>query len=197
MRITKMNNDYRRREFATLVRPHLDSLYRLAYRFTGHSEDAEDLVQELMLHLYRGHQDLAGVGALKPWLTRALYNLFVDQWRHRQRTPLGHLHPEPWESMFENEAAPTAPEQAVQDADTRRHVLTVLYGLSREHRALLVLHDMEGRELPELAELLRVPLGTLKSRLSRARHKLREALSDWNPAADSSVIRDKAPEHEL
>lgn len=192
-----MENDNRRGEFEALVRPHLDGLYRLAYRFTGRSEDAEDLVQELMLHLYRGPQDLACVGALKPWLTRALHNLFVDHWRHQRRTPFGHLCPEPWEALFENEAAPGTPEQAAQAADLRRQVLDALYSLGKKHRAILVLHDMQGRGLPELAETLHLPLGTLKSRLFRARRKLRAELGDRNPLTGPDVVTSEDSQYEL
>lgn len=192
-----MGNDYRNGEFEALVRPHLDSIYRLAYRFTGHREDAEDLVQELLLHLYRGPQDLAQIAALRPWLKRALYHLFVDQWRRRRRTPFGHLHDEPWEALFENAAGAAGPDRDTQAAQLRRRVLHALYGLDKKHRALLVLHDMEGRELPELAELLQLPLGTLKSRLFRARRKLREALGSGNPAAGSGVMNSEVSEYEL
>ncbi|MBU6509339.1 MAG: RNA polymerase sigma factor [Gammaproteobacteria bacterium] len=192
-----MGSDHRHGDFEALLRPHLDSLYRMAYRFTGHSEDAEDLVQELLLHLYRSSQDLAQIAALRPWLKRSLYHLFVDQWRRRQRTPFGHLYSEPWEALFENAASTAAPERDIQAAELRHQVLHALYGLGKEHRALLVLHDMEGRELPELADLLHLPLGTLKSRLFRARRKLREALGNGNPAAGSGVIRNEVSEYEL
>ncbi len=190
-------NDNHRVEFETLVRPHLDGLYRMAYRLTGHNQDAEDLVQELMVRLYRGPQDLAQVVGLRPWLVGALHNLFVDQWRHRRRTPFGHLHPEPWEALFENEAGASAVEQEVHAADLRREVLAALYSLSRDHRALLVLHDVEGRSLPELTDVLHLPLGTLKSRLFRARRKLRAALGDRNPLMRSDVITDEASQYEL
>lgn len=191
-----MGNDTQRAEFETLVRPHLNGLYRLAFRFTGHSQDAEDLVQELLIRLYRGSQDLAQVGALRPWLVRALHNLFVDLWRHKRRTPFGHLHPESWDTLFENEAGTQTPERETQAAELRSRVVAALYSLSQEHRALLVLHDMEGHNLPELADTLRLPLGTLKSRLFRARRKLREALAERNPSAEADVIADEVSQHE-
>jgi RNA polymerase sigma-70 factor (ECF subfamily) len=192
-----MGNDKRRQEFEALVRPHLDGLYRRAYRFTGHSQDAEDLVQELLLRLYRGPQDLRRIKELRPWLLRALHNLFVDQWRHRGRTPWGHLHPAPWDELLANEAEGGNPEQDAHTVELRRQVLAALYRLSRKHRALLVLHDMEGRSLPELAELLHLPLGTLKSRLFRARRKLRAALDDRNLSTPADVISNEAPAYEL
>lgn len=175
-------------EFEAQVRPHLAWLYRLAYRFTGHREDAEDLVQELLVRLYRHPSELARLESPRPWLTRALHNLFVDQWRHRQRTPLGHLHPDPWDDLFVDEADSGTPEKALQLAGVRRDILAALYRLEPEHRALVVMHDMEGRSLSELAETLDLPLGTLKSRLFRARRKLRRLLGGGNPLGETDVI---------
>ena len=190
-------NDDRRVEFEALVRPHLGVLYRLAYRFTGHSQDAEDLVQELMVRLYRSPRNLAAMPTLRPWLVRVLHNLFVDQWRHRLHTPFGHLHPEPWDGLFENIAGVPSPEQEAHVADLRQQVLAALYSLSNEHRALLVLHDVEGRSLPELTDVLHLPLGTLKSRLFRARRKLRTALSERNPSARPDVVADEVSQYGL
>lgn len=186
-----------RLEFAARVRPHLEALYRLAYRLTGRSEDAEDLLQELLLRLYRNPGELARVEALRPWLVRSLHNLFVDQWRRWRRSPFGHLHPEPWEELLVNRPGGDPPDQQAQAAELRRAVLAALYRLSKEHRALLVLHDMEGRTLPELAELLHLPLGTLKSRLFRARRKLRRALEARNPLAHSGVETKEDSGYEL
>lgn len=170
------------------MRPHLEWLYRLAYRYTAQAQDAEDLVQELLVRLYRNPEKLAELSDVRPWLLRSLYNLFVDQWRHRRRTPFGHLHPESWDTLFAEEGAGETPETELQSAGLRRLVLEALYRVDEEHRALLVLHDVEGHTLPELAETLGLPLGTLKSRLFRARRKLRRQLGGGNPLAEADVI---------
>ena len=182
------DQDKKRAEFEALVRPHLEWLYRLAYRYTAQVQDAEDLLQELLVRLYRHPGNLMELSTPRPWLIRALYNLFVDQWRHRRRTPFGHLHPEPWDTLFVNEGGVATPEDALQAAGVQRTVLNALYRVDAEHRALLVLHDVEGHTLPELAETLGLPLGTLKSRLFRARRKLRRHLEGGNPLADNDVI---------
>lgn len=192
-----MANDGRQREFEALVRPHIEWLYRLAYRLTGNSQDAEDLVQELMLRLYRGPQNLMEIAALRPWLWRALHNLFVDQWRHQRRTPFGHLHPEPWDTLLENETTGATPEQETGTAELRRQLLAALYRMNKSQRMLLVLHDMEGHSLPELAGLLHLPLGTLKSRLFRARRKLRTVLDQRNLPGWADVFNNEAYPDEL
>lgn len=183
-----MDDGDRRAAFEAQMQPHLGWLYRLAYRFTGHKEDAEDLVQELLVRLYRNPEDLAQLERPKPWLARALHNLFVDQWRHRQRTPLGHLHPDPWDDLFADTAGADTPERALQLAGVRRDILAALYSLEHDYRALVVMHDMEGRSLTELAETLDMPIGTLKSRLFRARRKLRVLLGGGNPLGETDVI---------
>lgn len=192
-----MANDERADKFDMLVRPHLAALYRFAYRLTGRRDDAEDLVQDLMVRLYRSDQDLDQVDALRPWLLRSLHNLYIDEWRRKRRSPFGHLDAQPWEELLENTPGTVSPEQAAQSDALRRQVLDALYRLGREHRALLVLHDMEGRSLPELAELLKLPIGTLKSRLFRARRKLRIALEKGNHLTLSDVIPDEASEYGL
>jgi RNA polymerase sigma-70 factor (ECF subfamily) len=182
------DQDRRREEFEALVRPHLEWLYRLAYRYTGQVQDAEDLVQELLVRLYRNPGNLAQISTPRPWLIRALHNLFVDQWRHRRRTPFGHLHPEPWDDLFADQGGVATPEDELQSAGLRRTVLQALSRLDEVHRALLVLHDVEGHTLPELADALGLPLGTLKSRLFRARRKLRRQLGGGNPLEETDVI---------
>ena len=183
-----IEQDRRRAEFEALVRPHLEWLYRLAYRYTGQAQDAEDLVQELLVRLYRNPEDLTRLSAPRPWLIRSLYNLFVDQWRHRRRTPFGHLHPEPWDELFADQGGGATPEDELQAAGLRRTVSQALFRLDEVHRALLVLHDVEGHTLPELADALGLPLGTLKSRLFRARRKLRRQLGGGNPLDETDVI---------
>ncbi|MFQ5488882.1 MAG: RNA polymerase sigma factor, partial [Gammaproteobacteria bacterium] len=68
--------------FERLLRPHLEQLYRLAYRFTGNATDAEDLVQDLLIKIYPRREELKQVEKLRPWLARVMYNLFID---HKRR----------------------------------------------------------------------------------------------------------------
>lgn len=177
-----------RTEFEALVRPHLEWMYRLAFRYTGHREDAEDLVQGLLVRLLRNPGRLPEAESPRGWLMHALHNAFIDQRRHRGRTPLGHLHPQPWDELFADVADGGTPEGLTQAEALRREVIAALYALDREHRAILVLHDMEGHSLPELAKSLRIPVGTLKSRLFRARRKLRTLLEAGNPSRPADVM---------
>ncbi len=161
--------------FSALLSPHIDYLYRLAYRFTGQTADAEDLVQELLSKLYARRSELEQIELLRPWLARTLYHHFIDQVRRNQRNPLyGALDME----LLENHAVPPTeqPDGVAEGQDTQRQLAVALNRLNPDQRALVALHDMEGYTLTELQTMLDTPLGTLKSRLHRARAALRNAL---------------------
>lgn len=176
-------------DFEALIAPHIDPLYRAAFRFTGHQEDAEDLVQDLLVKLYPKSVELSNIDMLRPWLLRALYNLFIDGRRRHARSPHGHL-----ESNGEPEggnegrgevcdriASPEAePETFVERRMLADYLVEAMKVLSDEHRAVLMLHDVEGYSLVELADTLDIPLGTLKSRLFRARGALKDMMIACN-----------------
>lgn len=157
--------------FEALLRPHLERLYRLAYRFTGTREAAEDLVQELCVRLYPRHAELCALDSPGPWLARALHNLFVDQLRRQARSPLDLV-----ERLPEVAATAPGPDEQAFSALTLERLEAALARLPAEQRAVLAWHDIEGYTLEELAESRDLPLGTLKSRLHRARAALQRLL---------------------
>jgi len=159
--------------FEQLVFPHIDHLYRLAFRFTGRREDAEDLVQDLLVKLYGRQQEVETIDKLRPWLAQVLYRLFIDQVRQQKRRPSVD-ESEADCDVFENPEG--GPEQLVQQAIVQDRLQQAFTALNDDQRALLALHDIEGYTLAELESVLETPIGTLKSRLHRARQKLREKL---------------------
>ncbi|WP_303905350.1 RNA polymerase sigma factor [Thiohalomonas denitrificans] len=174
----------RKREFEGLLGPNLDHLYHLAYRFTGNRTDAEDLVQDLLVKLYPRRGELAAIEQLKPWLTRTLYHLFIDQRRQAGRTPVTEQS-DPDATAATDPA--TDPESATETTLQQRRIEGALKKLNPDQRALVALHDIEGYALPELERLLGTPIGTLKSRLHRARVRLREELEPEMKPFDESV----------
>jgi RNA polymerase sigma factor (sigma-70 family) len=174
-------------QFDQLVRPHLPALFRTAYRYTGRREDAEDLVQDLLTKLYPRTPELAQVEDLKPWLTRALYNAFIDNVRRTQRAP----------DLVDIDDVALAdghdPQSDLLTEEQRRALAAAIDRLSPEHRAVVMLHLVEGHSLPELATLLGVQIGTLKSRLHRAKAQLQESLRTMEPFSDS----ERVTQHEL
>ena len=172
--------------FARLIKPHFDQLFRLAWRLTGTRQDAEDLVQEVLTELYEKYEILETVEDLRSWLCRVLYNRFVDSTRAQRRRPLALVGDDAGLEDAMRSSGKTAADPADLDIAERR-VERLQHGLSRlseDHRRLLLLHDAEGYTLPELETLTGTPIGTLKSRLSRARARLRELLWDLPEAAE-------------
>jgi len=166
-------------DFAAIVRPHLQQLYRLAYRLTGSPEDAEDLVQEALIKIHARADELTSIAALGPWACRVLYNQFIDNVRRYAKQRLktvsldGPAHgagpPAPPSQL------PTPDEAALRECDISA-LRRGIDQLSLEHRAVLLMHDAEGYKLDEIQIITGIPIGTLKSRLHRARARLRELL---------------------
>lgn len=166
-------------EFEAFVQPHVHHLYRLAYRFTGSVADAEDLVQDVLTKLLARSRELRSIDQPRPWLTRVLYHQFVDDVRALARDPATPSESEVELSAQEHSLAAedATPETALERAFTAARLQSALRGLPEPQRAVLALHDMEGYTLTELSRMLELPIGTLKSRLHRARAALRTQLS--------------------
>ena len=160
--------------FTALLKPHLDRLYRLAYRLTSSAPDAEDLVQDVVLKLYQRRDELTSIRELSPWLGRVLYNHFIDDKRRYGRQPLKLV--DSSVSVDEEVGSGSEPLAETLSADTARSLSNALAKLGEDHRIVVLLHDSEGYKLREIQELTGVPMGTLKSRLHRGRERLRELL---------------------
>jgi RNA polymerase sigma factor (sigma-70 family) len=162
------------RRFDTLVRPHLPAMYRLALQLTGHRDDAEDLVQDVLTKLYPRTYELSTNRDLRPWLQRVLYHAFIDRLRHTRSRPDA---TQADEHAVDGLADVTAdPLTSVATAELAARIDAALAQLEPEQRALVVLHFSEGNTLEALTQVFDVPLGTLKSRLHRARAKLKVLL---------------------
>lgn len=157
--------------FEALLQPHLPRLFQLACRLTGDRPSAEDLVQDVCLKFI---PDLSALQKLEDpgsWLARCLYRSFVDDYRHQTRSPVDYT-----DELPELASPEPGPEtQAIASASLAQ-IEQALSRMSPEARAVVVWHDVEGYTLDELARQLETPLGTLKSRLHRARLQLRSLL---------------------
>ena len=164
--------------FERIVRPHLDRLYRLAWRLTGSKPEAEDLFQELLVRAFGKLDDLVAVDDAGPWLCRVMYNLFIDQKRRFARTRLRFVE----EGQLAGDGIEGLPGPGSPDYDNSRYETIVrldkaLKQLSDDHRIVVLLHDSEGYKISEIQQITGVAAGTVKSRLHRARARLREILS--------------------
>lgn len=161
-------------------------MYRLAYRLAGRRADAEDLLQDVLSKLYERRAELSSIRALAPYLGRVLYNQFIDDRRRYGRLPIKLVGSTDVATIAEARAR--GPEAQAVQAQVDAGVTQALARLSEAHRVVVLLADSEGYSLPEIEALTGIALGTLKSRLHRARARLREILgSDKTLSANPSL----------
>ena len=157
--------------FEQLVSPYINTLYSFAFRLCQSADDAEELVQLLLTRLFPKLEELERVESLRPWLTRSLYNLYVDSYRKQQRT-LAIISPEEMpENIISNDKTPY---ENIELSHNQQVITAAMQQLNEEQRLVMLLHDAEGYTLVELADILQTPIGTLKSRLHRGRNLVRE-----------------------
>jgi RNA polymerase sigma-70 factor, ECF subfamily len=168
-----------RQRFETVALPHLDAVYSAALRLAGNADDAKDLLQDTILRAYRFFDQFAPDSNCRAWLLTILYNNFRNNLRHCSLHPLATLNGEPSERP---EAGPLAdvksynPEEIVAHRWIGRHLETAINALPAEFREPMLLVDVQDLSYSEVAKVLKIPLGTVKSRVSRARSMLRDSL---------------------
>jgi RNA polymerase sigma-70 factor (ECF subfamily) len=164
--------------FGVLFARHRDRLWAVALRTTGNPEDAADALQDAMVSAFRRAEGFRGDSAVTTWLHRIVVNACLDRLRRskvRAADPLPDDHAERATGPAADPA--TDPEAHAVADERRRLVLAALARLPVEQRAALVLVDMEGYAVDEVARILEVPTGTVKSRCARGRAKLATMLS--------------------
>jgi RNA polymerase sigma-70 factor (ECF subfamily) len=163
--------------FGELVRRYQDRLYSTVYRLVGNAEDAQDVVQEAFLSAYQSLDGFKGHSEFFTWLYRIAFNTAISL-KRKQRVTLslsgGHGGAGGTEPADESDQS--RPEQGLERAEEDRRVQAALARLSPEHRMVLILKDMEGQKYEAMAAILEVPIGTIRSRLHRARAELRALL---------------------
>ncbi|NMT63334.1 RNA polymerase sigma factor [Marinobacter orientalis] len=167
--------------FEKLVQPHLEAMYRFAFRLAGQQQDAEDLVQDVVVKLYPRLEELEAIEQLRPWLNRVLYRHFIDQVRRRGRRadrPVSDVVEPEQQATFLDSYAADVPELTEQiSAERLKPVMdSVIRELSPDMRALMLLHDVDGWSQEDIARVLEIPVGTVKSRVHRCRASLKKKL---------------------
>lgn len=175
--------------FESLLLPHMESLYRLAYRLSGQQSAAEDLVQDLLIKLYPRVDELQQLEKLRPWLARSLYNLFIDSVRSSKRNPVQGGEEELQSALDLAHDPQHRPDRIIEQQQFQVRIQVALKMLNEDQRNLINFHDVEGYTLPELETILDTPLGTLKSRLHRARAKLKDLL-EMEPSTETKRVRE-------
>lgn len=165
--------------FERVALPHLDAIYNAALRLIRNPDDANDLVQETILRAYRSfHQFTAGTNC-RAWLFTILYNNFRDRYHQKSREHLcvtGEIEEELEAHSLHSDIPLSNPEELLSDRMLGRRIARALNELPSEFREALMLVDVQELNYQEVAEILGVPLGTVKSRVSRGRALMRTAL---------------------
>jgi RNA polymerase sigma factor (sigma-70 family) len=169
--------------FNRLVLFYQDQAYNLAYRMLGDEDSAEDATQNAFIAAYRNLHTYRG-GSFRAWLLRIATNTCYDELRRRKRRPVVPLEPENEEE--EEIESPRwladdgpSPEESAERAEVERAIQHCLEGLPEEFRSVAVLVDVQGLDYEEVSLAIGKPLGTIKSRLARARLKLRNCLQGF------------------
>jgi RNA polymerase sigma-70 factor (ECF subfamily) len=170
-----------RASFEQYVRPHYSALFRVAVRFTGSRADAEDLVQETCLRAYRHIDRVEALENPLTWLLCILRRIYIDRLRRYERTNVSSIDEG---TLGEIASAAPGPAESVNSAQVAQRIERCLRKLDAEQRTLLILHDVEGYSLNELETITAVKLGTIKSKLHRARVKLGRLLQAGGDFAD-------------
>jgi RNA polymerase sigma-70 factor (ECF subfamily) len=164
--------------FNMLVLRYQDYIYSIAYRIMGEADGAADVAQDTFLTAYRKLTSFRG-GNFKAWLARIATNACYDELRKQKRRPQDYLEEMPGSEMYDEPpiaADAPNPEQEAQRADLNRALQDCIGGLSPDQRMVLVLCDVQSMSYQEVADSLGAELGTVKSRLSRARLAMRRCL---------------------
>lgn len=184
--------------FEELILKHEKIVYNLALRMMNHSEDAKDISQEVFLKAYRSLCNFDEHSAFSTWLYRITHNTCIDEMRKRKGKQNYSL-----EEELENEAGSMqrqiadegdTPEESLLREEQKSEILQALDNLSAEHKAAIVLRDVKGLSYEEIAEILEVSLGTVKSRISRGRNQLKNEILKMREQNEKIVRHKKGKE---
>jgi RNA polymerase sigma-70 factor, ECF subfamily len=175
-------NNFRDDEFIKEALPHEDALYNYALKISGNSDDAQDLVQETYYKAYRHFDKFQAGTNSKAWMFMILKNSFINDYRKSKREPFI-LDYEQIQNFYDNVKSDRAQENNL-DKEFYNDLLddeltTAIDQLPTKMREVFLLCDLDGNSYEETAELVGCPVGTVRSRLHRARHMLQETLMDY------------------
>ena len=162
--------------------PHINSMYNFAYRLTLDPDDAKDLLQDTYLKAYRFIDSFQRGTNAKAWLFRILKNSFINDYRKKSKEP-SKVDYQEVESYYNSEEVdrqitPDLRVEALKDM-IGDEISNALNALDVDFRTVIILCDLEGFKYDEMAKILDIPIGTVRSRLHRARNLLKEKLSTY------------------
>ncbi len=182
--------------FNNLILHYQDMAYNVAYRIMGEHGAADDAAQEAFISAYEKLEQYRG-GSFKAWLLRIVTNACYDELRRRQRQPVTPLKPElndgeTLENPYWIEDDTPSPEEEIQESELQKAIQHCINALDDKFRTVLVLVDVEGLDYDTASDVINHPLGTVKSRLARARERVQECLQGfWELLPDLFRLNDE------
>lgn len=174
--------------FEELMQSHESRIYAIALRMMGNREDAQDCAQEAMVRIYRAMGSFKGQSALATWIYRITMNTCLDELRRRKARKLTSL-----DSLVDNGWSPTdtgdTPEEHGLRVEKQNALNQAIQSLPDDMRAAIILRDVKGYSYDEIASILDANVGTIKSRISRGREKLREILSKQSELFGRTAVK--------
>jgi len=174
-------------DFETMMRANGPKIYTLAIRLSGNLADGQDLAQEAFVKAYEHWEKFRGESDVGTWLYRICVNCWKNRvryerrrafWKHFSIDAVGEVDDKPVREL----PAPDAPlDQSLEDRERQAAAQAALAALKPDDRAILVMREMEDRSYEEISELLDIPIGTVRSRLARAREKLIDQFNKTTP----------------
>lgn len=169
--------------FSVLVHRYQDRLYNALTRFLDSPEDAQDVMQEALLSAFANARNFKGQSRFYTWVYRIAMNHAIDLHRRKKPRQTLSLHRETASDWIAS-SKEDAPEQAIEQEEDRQLIRTALKILSAEHRMVIVMKELDDMRYEEIAEVLEVPVGTVRSRLHRARAELKTVLEKLAPTGE-------------
>ena len=165
-----------------LVRTYNSPIFHVAFRMLGDTAEASDVVQEIFIKVFRNIGGFKGEAALKTWIFRIALSEILNRlrwWKSRHRSSTFSLDDQPGgNGHFVTDSGPT-PDEVLESKERESAIQQALGKLSRDHRSIVVLRDIEGFSYTEIADVLGISIGTVKSRLARARGDLKKSLMHY------------------
>lgn len=173
--------------FNALMGMHERRMYAVALRMCSNPEDAQDCLQEAMLRIYRAISGFKAQSSFSTWVYRITMNTCLDELRRRKNRPSTSL-----DGLLDNGWSPTdeedTPERHAVHTELRANLMRAIQELPEDMRAAVVLRDIQGYSYEEIADILDANVGTIKSRISRAREKLREKIASRPELFDRHTV---------
>lgn len=188
-----------RHAYRQLVERYQRRVFAIAFEIVRNREDAEDIVQESFVKAFLSLRDFRGQASFYTWLYRIAYNMAIDFRRKiarrggavRERTP-GAENGQAESALEAVGGASASPHEVLHRKEQARRIQEVLDGISEEHRAVIILREIEGMNYDEIARTVGISKGTVMSRLHYARKKLQEGLKDLAPLSSISNVESGA-----